>query len=270
MSLTYDYDYTRQLVNKLQKYDNDDNYLDDMKDDGMDGGSVVLRYNKGGKKADKLTLDMKSQMLYDTGKYTKLEAMMKSKTPVKPSVGGYMSRDLVNELVDKLEGGSSSLTFSQVKNKVTPILKKALTAGLDIGAAPLGAAVASALGGPEMAPIGAMVGKVAREMIKTQTGYGLSQCGCELSKKIKQSCMKGGSSKFNYAKIKQITVPILKKAISKGLDIGAPALGGIVAEQLGGNKEVGRMVGKIARELVKELSGYGSKDVGIYTGGNFY
>ena len=76
-------------------------------------------------------------------------------------------------------------------------------------------------------------------------------------------------NKLNYATIKKISTPILKKAISKGLDIGAPALGGIVAEQLGGTKEVGRMVGKVARELVKELSGYGSKDVGIYTGGNF-
>jgi len=265
MSLTYDYDYTRQLVNKLHRYDNDNNYLDDMK-----GGNLVLDYNKGGKKADKLTLDMKSQMLYDTGNYTKLEAMMKSKSPVKPSMGGgYMTNDLVNELVGKLKGGSS-LTFAQVKKVASPILKKALTAGLDIGAAPLGAAVATALGGPEMAPVGAMVGKVAREMVKKQTGYGLKDCSCELSKKIKRSCMKGGSLKFNFAKIKQISTPILKKAISKGLDIGAPALGGLVAEQLGGDKEIGRMVGKVARELVKDLSGYGDNDVGVYTGGNIY
>lgn len=267
MSLTYDYAYTKNLVNKLAKYDNDDNYLDDMDTFTRRGGNLPPRKTQGGLKADKLTLDMRSQQLFDSGKYTKLEAMMKSKEPVKPTVGGYRHVDLVHELAGKLQGGSS-MTFAQVKRKATPILKVALSKGLDIGAPALGASVASALGGPEMAPVGVMVGKVARELVKNQTGYGLSNCACDISKRIK----KGGSLKLNYATIKKIATPILKKAISKGLDIGAPALGGLVAEQLGGDKETGRMVGKVARELIKELSGMGickNTDIGIYQGGNY-
>ena len=85
--------------------------------------------------------------------------------------------------------------------------------------------------------------------------------------------MSGGS--INWGKVKRIATPILKKAISKGLDVGAPALGASVAGLIAGPEAgpVGAMVGKLGREMIKESTGYGqnlkeNKDIGIYRGGS--
>jgi hypothetical protein len=82
------------------------------------------------------------------------------------------------------------------------------------------------------------------------------------------SDMTGGALKINKEKIKKVVTPILRTAASKGLDVGLPALGGVISTYFGANPMIGIVVGNISRQIIKEQTGLGRQsDIGVYKGG---
>ena len=79
--------------------------------------------------------------------------------------------------------------------------------------------------------------------------------------------LRGGA--IDIEKIKAVAGPVIKAVAKKGMDIGLPALGGVVGTYFG-NPVVGVIVGKLAREAIKGATGFGLKGrggVGVYSGG---
>lgn len=179
MSLTLDYPYNQKLAKKLSQYQ----YIwEPMQTNTFirqrSGGAM---YAMPGSSATYPMLDMVSQRIYDKGKPSKGEAIMKVQPsrPSAPKRRGGASKptqsDVAGEIAQALTGKGMSggaINWDKVKKVATPILKKAISKGLDVGAPALGAAVGTAIGGPGGASIGGMVGKLGRELIKETTGYG--------------------------------------------------------------------------------------------------
>ena len=71
--------------------------------------------------------------------------------------------------------------------------------------------------------------------------------------------MVGGA--IDWAEVKKISKPYLKKGITMGLNVGLPALSKAIGKALGGEEGemVGEMVRKVARDLIKKQTGYGRK-----------
>jgi hypothetical protein len=80
--------------------------------------------------------------------------------------------------------------------------------------------------------------------------------------------MSGGAFKFDKKKVGDVVKVVAKTALSKGLDIGIPALGATVSTYFGGNPAIGIFVGKIVRGVLKAKTGYArDSDIGTYKGG---
>ena len=125
-------------------------------------------YAMPGSSATYPMLDMVSQRIYDKGASSKGEAIMKVQPsrPVAPSKKGGASKkkptqsQVAQEIAQAFESeemSGGSISWDKVKKVATPILKIAISKGLDVGAPALGTAVGSLVGQPA---IGAMVGKL--------------------------------------------------------------------------------------------------------------
>ena len=201
MSLTFDYLYNRNLVNKLSNhgYVWEPTNFKDLKGGYRRGDK---KYLLPGSSVNYPIFDMVSQRIYDKGEPLAGEAIMKVRPsrPIAPSQKGGSSKkkvsqyeNLAYDIVDSLDNeemSGGSINWGKVKRIATPILKKAISKGLDVGAPALGAAVAGLIAGPEAGPVGAMVGKLGREMIKESTGYGRN-----LKENKDVGIYRGGSSK---------------------------------------------------------------------------
>ena len=258
MSLVYNYPYNKKIADKLSNYqymwqpESSNTFIR-----SRSGGAM---YAMPGSSATYPMLDMVSQRIYDRGRPSKGEALMKVRPtrPVAPSTqkkGGAKSKKLTHKqlaqeiamaLNDEMVGGA--IDWEQIKQISKPYLKKGITMGLNVGVPALSKAIGKALGGEE----GEMVGKVARDLIKKQTGYGRKQQ------------MDGGIS---LSKLKKKTKPY----VSAGLDAVVPGVGGLVGTMVepGAGTVVGTLAGQLGPEGLRSLTGYGahSKDVGVYKGG---
>ena len=263
MSLTLNYPYNQKLAKKLSHYQ----YMwEPMQTNTFirqrSGGAM---YAMPGSSATYPMLDMVSQRIYDRGRPSKGEALMKVRPtrPVAPSTkkGGAKAKKLTNKqlaheialaLNEEMVGGA--IDWGHVKKVATPYLKKGITLGLNVGVSALSKAIGKALGGEEGEMVGEMVGKVARDLIKSKTGY---------ARQRKQN-MDGGIS---LSKLKKKTKPY----VSAGLDAVVPGVGGLVGTVVepGAGTVVGTLAGQLAREGIRSTTGYGrkSKDIGVYKGG---
>ena len=174
MSLTLDYPYNRRIASKLSDYQ----YIWEPTNIRQRSGGAM--YAMPGSSATYPVLDMVSQRIYDKGKSSKGEAIMKVQPsrPVAPSKQGGASKkkpkqsQVAQEIAQAFENEEmtgGSINWDKVKKVATPILKQAISKGLDVGAPALGTAVGSLVGQPA---VGALVGKLGRELLRGTTGVG--------------------------------------------------------------------------------------------------
>ena len=173
-----------------------------------------------------------SQRIYDQGRPSKGEAIMKVRPqapqrPLAPSSrkkGGAKAKKLTHKqlaqeiamaLNDEMVGGA--IDWQEVKKISKPYLKKGITLGLNVVPA-FSKAIGKALGGEEGEMVSEMVGKVARDLIKKQTGYGRKQQmdggmgfgkPCHRRKNCECVCKKGGISLSKLKKKKKPYVSAL-------------------------------------------------------------
>lgn len=278
MSIVYDYPYNRRIAEKLSKY----NYIwEPMQTSTFSrqrsGGAM---YAQAGSSATYPMLDMVSQEIYDRGRASKGEAIMKVR-PVKPSSippmpsrpvapsqkkGGakrarkpthkQLAHEIVNALNNKKGGAfnfESDDVFGEIKKIATPYIKKGISLGLNIVVPTLGKEVGKLFGGEEGKIVGGLVGQLARDLIKKKTGYARE--------------MDGG--KINLGKLKK-KAKQYKPYISAGLDAGIPAGVGALGTLLGPEATIpSAIAGQVLREGLRQQTGWGRncKDVGVYKGG---
>jgi len=275
MSLALDYPYNQIIAKKLSQYTP---MWEPFSTSQIKGGNM---YVLPGSSAAYPMFNMVEQDLIDRGKMTKRQTLKGNARKF-----GKQS-EVASDVAQAIESSGSELSggaidFKKIKRVATPILKLAASRGLDVGLPALGASVSTFLGGDPA--IGRFVGKLGRDIIKQQTGFGRknqsgkqSEVASDVAQAIESSMggseLSGGA--IDWKKIKRVATPILKKAASKGLDIGLPALGASVSTFLGGNPLVGAFVGKLGRDILKQQTGFGRKlsrttDVAEYKGGSHY
>lgn len=158
------------------------------------------------------------------------------------------------------EGGvdlkKAKKTVKKVAKKAKPVAKFVASRGLDVAVPALATIGAQSVGVP--APVGTVVGKVARKGIEELTGLGEPQQG---GVNVKKTARKA-------KRVAKKALPLAKFAVSTGLDAGIPAIVETGLETVGAPKPVGKVVGKVARKGVKELTGFGETGIGMYTGGS--
>ena len=250
MSLTLDYPYNQKLAKKLSHYQ----YMwEPMQTNtfirSRSGGAM---YAQPGSSATYPMLDMVSQRIYDRGRPSKGEALMKVRPmrPIAPATGkkrgGAKAKKLTNKqlayeialaLNNEMTGGS--INWDQVKNVATPYLKQGVSMGLNIAVPTLSKAIGEFIAGAEGKMIGAVVGELARDLIKTKTGLARQKNG----------------GKISLSKLKKKTKPY----VSAGLDAVVPGVGGLLGSVVepGAGTVVGTLAGQLAREGIRSQTGYG-------------
>ena len=249
MALTLDYPYNQNLAKLLSQYTH---MWEPMQTNTFirqrSGGAM---YAMPGSSATYPMLDMISQRIYDEGRPSKGEALMKVRPtrPVAPSTrkkGGAKAKKLTQKqlaheialaLNEEMAGGA--IDWERVRQIANPYLKKGITMGLNVGVPALSKAIGQAIGGKDGAVIGEIIGKHARALIKSKTGYARE--------------MDGGN--INWGKLKKKTKPY----VSAGLDAVVPGVGGLVGSVVepGAGTVVGTLAGQLAREGIRQQTGYG-------------